>query len=150
MVLSFLEKQARTSTTTTTRRPRRTQPPRRRVAPPSLKFLFGGSQPFSELVKQHQENVKRITEKDWSATTTVTPRPWTTPRPNKYAAGPKFANLRNTVGKPSGNLEFFGPKDFVPKSQHNLPIQPMRLKLKYTSAKEFPRHTYGRLVPMPR
>ena len=46
------------------------------------------------------------------------------------------------------DMEFFGLNDFVPQSPHNLPLRPMRLK--YTSTKEFPSKTYGRLVPMPR
>ena len=102
-------------------------------------FLFFGHS--GQLLQEHRQTLQKIKvqEKKQITTTTPTPRPWSPPS--------------NTVNNPQllgekKEMEFFGLNDFVPQSPHNLPLRPMRLK--YTSTKEFPSKTYGRLVPMPR
>jgi len=159
MVLSYLDKQKpKTTTTTTTRRPT-TRPPKRpkrpRPRPPPkrspLSFFFGGDKPLSQLFSEHRNTVKKIQEKRWKKEQngkkpgSTTSKPPTPPRltPNKPVNNPQLNGA-----KKADNMQFFGPKDFVPKSPHKLPLRPMRLK--YSSTKEFPTKTYGRLVPMPR
>lgn len=134
MVLTYLGKQKKFTTTTTTTTPR---PPRRRhrPPPPPLSFFFGGDKPLSQLINEHRKTIQKIKEKKKPETTT-TERIWTPPQSS------------DGVEKASDSMQFFGPKDFVPKAPHNLPLRPMRLK--YSSTKEFPTKTYGRLVPMPR
>merc|ERR1712018_836698 len=107
-------------TTTTTPRP-----PRRRPNPFSLLSIFG--HPPNSL-----KNIKK--NKDKKPTQSI-----------KQIFIPKV-----TDPAPDAKLQFFGPKDFVPKAPHHLPtLRPMRLK--YSSTKDFPSKTYGsRLVPMPR
>jgi len=156
MVLSYLDKQkpkTTTTTTTTTKRPPkrpkrpppRPRPPKRRPPPP-LSFFFGGDKPLSQLLNDHRKTVEKIQESRWKkkpskkpVSTTSKPRP--TP-PKKPVNNPQIN------GSKKADMQFFGPKDFVAKSPHKLPLRPMRLK--YSSTKEFPTKTYGRLVPMPR
>ena len=62
-------------------------------------------------------------------------------------------NVQNPLlnGEQKPDFQFFGPKDFVPKSQYSLPIHtngPMRLK--YISAADFPYNTKFGIVPIPR
>ena len=122
MVLSYLGTQKRT--TTTTPRPR---PPRR--IPNIFSIFLGGKKP--PLQKSDGHRKKNIIEQKLTPTTTSSSSP---PVP-----------IQNV-----GKLQFFGPKDFVPKAPHKLPaLRPMRLK--YSSTKDFPSKAYGgRLVPMPR
>jgi len=157
MVLSYLDKQKpkNTTTTTTTKRPPkrpkrpppRPRPPKRRPPPPPLSFFFGGDKPLSQLLNEHRKTVQKIQEKRWKkdqkkpVVTTSKPRPRPTP-PKKPVNNPQIN------GSKKADMQFFGPKDFVAKSPHKLPLRPMRLK--YSSTKEFPSKTYGRLVPMPR
>ena len=158
MVLSYLDKQrpkTTTTTTTTTKKPRsRPRPPKRRPPPP-LSFLFGGDKPLSQLFEEHRKTVKKIKQNEWkrknsaskqTSKPSTTKKPWTTPKSSKKASN--IDNPKLTSGVKRADLQFFGPKDFVPKAPHSLPLRPMRLK--YTSTKEFPSRTYGRLVPMPR
>jgi len=146
MVLSYLDKQKKsTVTTTTTKRPKpRPRPPKRRPPPP-LSFFFGGDKPLSQLLNEHRKTVKKIQETKWKQKQTATepssPRPRTS-SPSKSSSSPQLN------GGQKADMQFFGPKDFVPKAPHKLPLRPMRLK--YSSTKEFPTRTYGRLVPMPR
>jgi len=169
MVLSYFKKQNKltpptvTTTTTTTPRPPPPRPevslqtlfggaggkivggspppPKRRrprPPPPPLSFFFGGNKPLGQLLQEHRKNLKKIKEKE-QQTTSTTPRPWSPPS--------NAINNPQLLGEKK-DMEFFGLNDFVPQSPHNLPLRPMRLK--YTSTKEFPSKTYGRLVPMPR
>ena len=112
------QKPPQTTTTTTTQKPLRKRP-----GPPPLSFFFGGGKPLSQLIDEHRKTLKQIKAK-----------PTKSPPKNTKAVKP--------------NLQFFGPKDFVPKDAHNVNRNPMRLK--YSSTKQFPSKTYGRLVPMPR
>ena len=154
MVLSYLDKQkklATTTRTTTTKRPKpRPRPPKRRPPPP-LSFFFGGDKPLSQLLNEHRKTVKKIQDTKWKKTSAKTanssprPQPRTTP---KSANNQQLLNGNFTPVQKADNMQFFGPKDFVPESPYNLPRRPMRLK--YSSTKDFPTRTYGRLVPMPR
>lgn len=157
MVLSYLDKQkpkTTTTTTTTTKRPPkrnkrpppRPRPPKRRPPPPPLSFFFGGDKPLSQLLNDHRKTVEKIQEKrrkknPGKKPVSTTPKPRPTP-PKKPVNNPQIN------GSKKADMQFFGPKDFVAKSPHKLPLRPMRLK--YSSTKEFPTKTYGRLVPMPR
>jgi len=150
MVLSYLDKQNKltTTTTTTTRRPKPRQRPKPKPKrrPPPLSFFFGGDKPLSALLNEHRKTVQKIKQNEWKkqgTTTSSSSRPWTTPRSSLLNNN----NPQLNSSKKS-DMQFFGPKDFVPKAPHNLPLRPMRLK--YSSTKEFPTRTYGRLVPMPR
>jgi len=154
MVLSYLDKQKKLTTTTrttTTKRPKpRPRPPKRRPPPP-LSFFFGGDKPLSQLLNEHRKTVKKIQDTKWKKTPAKTanssprPQPRTTP---KSANNPQLLTGNFTPVQKADNMQFFGPKDFVPESPYNLPRRPMRLK--YSSTKDFPTRTYGRLVPMPR
>ena len=154
MVLSYLDKQKKlktTTRTTTTKRPKpRPRPPKRRPPPP-LSFFFGGDKPLSQLLNEHRKTVKKIQDTKWKKTPAKTanssprPQPRTTP---KSANNQQLLNGNFTPVQKADNMQFFGPKDFVPESPYNLPRRPMRLK--YSSTKDFPTRTYGRLVPMPR
>lgn len=149
MVLSYFNKQKNltpipvTTTTTTTPRPKPPPlPPKRRrprPPPPPLSFFFGGNKPLGQLLQEHRQTLQKIKVQDKKITTT-TPRPWSPPS-NTVVNNPQLLGEKK-------EMEFFGLNDFVPQSPHNLPLRPMRLK--YTSTKEFPSKTYGRLVPMPR
>ena len=102
---------------------------------------------LTQLLNEHRKTVQKIQEKRWKkdqkmpVVTTSKPRPRPTP-PKKPVNNPQIN------GSKKADMQFFGPKDFVAKSPHKLPLRPMRLK--YSSTKEFPSKTYGRLVPMPR
>lgn len=150
MVLSYLDKQKKLTTTTrpTTKRPKpRPRPPKRRPPPP-LSFFFGGDKPFSQLLNEHRKTVKKVQDTKWKPPPAKTAN--SSPRPPRTT--PKSANNPQSLTplgpKKADNMQFFGPKDFVPESPYNLPRRPMRLK--YSSTKDFPTRTYGRLVPMPR
>merc|ERR1712223_2198276 len=148
MVLSYLDKQNKLTTTTTPRRPKPRQRPKPKPKrrPPPLSFFFGGDKPLSALLSEHRKTVQKIKQNEWKkqgTTTSSSSRPWTTPRSSLLNNN----NPQLNSSKKS-DMQFFGPKDFVPKAPHNLPLRPMRLK--YSSTKEFPTRTYGRLVPMPR
>lgn len=167
MVLSYLGKSSsnrRTQVpeTTTTPRP---APKRRRPPPPPLSFFFGGDKPLSALLNEHRQTIKKIKQNDWdkSKSSAKPPPPlrfWTTssPAPALNVFQPKVDEARHpTLGQSpnvhpeeavKSDMQFFGPKDFVPKAPHSLPLRPMRLK--YASTHEFPSKVYGRLVPMPR
>merc|ERR1712088_774613 len=141
-------------TTTTKRPPKRPKPPRprppprRRPPPPPLSFFFGGDKPLSQLLNEHRKTVKKIQDTKWKTPPAKTAN--SSPRPPRTT--PKSANNPQSLTplgpKKADNMQFFGPKDFVPESPYNLPRRPMRLK--YSSTKDFPTRTYGRLVPMPR
>ena len=150
MVLSYFNKKKKdvvtttTTTTSTTPRPRpkpRPPPPsKRRPPPPPLSFFFGGNKPLGQLLQEHRDNLKKLREKERLSTPpTTTPKPWIPP--------PNVIDNPQLLGEKK-DMEFFGLQDFRPQSPHKLPLRPMRLK--YTSTKEFPSKTYGRLVPMPR
>merc|ERR1712087_359964 len=144
MVLSYLDKQKKLTTTTrtTTKRPKpRPRPPKRRPPPP-LSFFFGGDKPLSQLLNEHRKTVQKIQEnrlkkpkKHPKKPVATTPKPRPTP-PKKPVNNPQIN------GSKKADMQFFGPKDFVAKSPHKLPLRPMRLK--YSSTKEFPSKTYGR------
>lgn len=148
MVLSFFNKQKNltpipVTTTTTTPRPKPPPPPpkrrRPRPPPPPLSFFFGGNKPLGQLLQEHRQTLQKIKVQEKKITTTPTPRPWSPPSTK--------VNNPQLLGEKK-EMEYFGLSDFRPQSPHNLPLRPMRLK--YTSTKEFPSKTYGRLVPMPR
>ncbi len=64
---------------------------------------------------------------------------------------PENVNNPLMTGEQKPDFQFFGPSDFVPKSQYSLPIHtngPMRLK--YISAADFPYNTKFGIVPIPR
>lgn len=149
MVLSYLDKQKKLTTprTTTTKRPKpRPRPPKRRPPPP-LSFFFGGDKPLSQLLNEHRKTVKKIQDNKWKKTPSKASN--SSPRPPRTTPKSPNNNQQSFNGaKKADNMQFFGPKDFVPKSPYNLPSRPMRLK--YSSTKDFPTRTYGRLVPMPR
>merc|ERR1712050_793741 len=116
-----------------------------KTSSPTLVFLFWWRQ-TPVLLNDHRKTVEKIQEKRRKknpgkkpVSTTSKPRP--TP-PKKPVNNPQIN------GSKKADMQFFGPKDFVAKSPHKLPFRPMRLK--YSSTKEFPTKTYGRLVPMPR
>ena len=97
-----------------------------------------------QLLNEHRKTVQKIKQNEWKkqgTTTSPSSRPWTTPRSS-------LLNNPQLNSSKKADMQFFGPKDYVPKAPHNLPLRPMRLK--YSSTKEFPTRTYGRLVPMPR
>ena len=99
-------------------------------------IFFGHS---GQLLQEHRQTLQKIKVQEKKITTTPTPRPWSPPSTK--------VNNPQLLGEKK-EMEYFGLSDFRPQSPHNLPLRPMRLK--YTSTKEFPSKTYGRLVPMPR
>jgi len=142
MVLSYLNKQKATPTPTTTPRttPRPTRKRKRPPPPPPLSFFFGGKKPLSQLIQEHRDTLKQINEKSTSTSKSTEVKPILTEVQKKDHVRPPPSE--------KVNLQFFGPKDFVPKKAYQPPLGPMRLK--YASTQEFPTRTYGRLVPMPR
>ena len=140
MVMSYLKKQ----TTPAPRTTARTSPPRRqrprRPPPPPLSFFFGGKKPLSQLLQEHRDTVKHL-----KATPTPTAA---TPGVVKGLLGPPLEALAGRLPDEDKDMQFFGPKDFVPKKAYQPPLGPMRLR--YATTQEFPSRTYGRLVPMPR
>ena len=142
MVMSYLKKQKSTTPpprTTTPSSPSRRQRPRR-PPPPPLSFFFGGKKPLSQLIQEHRDTIQQI--KATSTPAQVTPE--------VAAVGPPLEALAGRLpdNKAQKDLQFFGPKDFVPQKAYQPPLGPMRLR--YATTQEFPTRTYGRLVPMPR
>ena len=141
MVMSYLKKQ--TTTTPAPRTTARTSPPRRqrprRPPPPPLSFFFGGKKPLSQLLQEHRDTVKHLK---------ATPTPATATPGVKGLLGPPLEALAGRLPDEDKDMQFFGPKDFVPKKAYQPPLGPMRLR--YATTQEFPSRTYGRLVPMPR
>merc|ERR1712241_716082 len=120
MVMSYLNKQKST--------------------PPPLSFFFGGKKPLSQLIQEHRDTIQQI--KATSPPAHVTPE--------VAAVGPALEPLAGRLpdNKAQKDMQFFGPKDFVPQKAYQPPLGPMRLR--YATTQEFPTRTYGRLVPMPR
>ena len=136
MVLSYLSKQ-KSSLPPPTTTPRTTPKPtrRKRPPPPPLSFFFGGKKPLSQILQEHRDTIKQIKEKSPPS------------KPNKSSVVSQNLHVDQPPSE-KVDLQFFGPKDFVPKKAYKPPLGPMRLR--YASTQEFPTRTYGRLVPMPR